>query len=168
MVVGGNQPAGFTNTVYSNPSGGSFQPVNLLEVDIVDLKKQLLSVIARNPGENTVAPRSGIQDLYDYLDTDYGPVEAGVKRVMVVLNNSVGGFDEVSSLFPGGNPISLTDFEARLAQKGVSLLVNTPPGLGALAPGLLQEAAIQNYTFRNPQNLLLDRAAEQVCTEQDP
>jgi len=172
VVAGGRQapqqPGGppYNYTVFGVPGQGSNAHVNLLRTDLMELKQKVQDKLAYTREQNTVPPQNGGVMLKAYLDTYYGTTpEPGVKRVIVVLNNS----DEFENVdFTRGPAVTAQQLRDQLAAKGVSLIVNTHPQLAnRYGPGVLQQAATVNYRDRDPQHMLLDLAAAEVCTSQD-
>jgi endonuclease G len=140
--------------------------MNLQETYLPKLKEEVLARIAHNASENTTKPQNGAFIIDSYLDK-YGAPEANVKRVIVVVNNSA-DFEDDRSV--GGGRITTAALKAKLAAKGVSLIVNTHPRLKSLltGSGVLQSAATQNFQDASPRYMLMDVAAAAVCQEEDP
>jgi len=175
LVAGGRlgQPVGGTPATYYLAGGGllgepaSNQHMSLRgPVALTSLKLEVQPLLASSQQQNTVPPRNGASVLLDYLQRGYGPTpEPGVKRVIVVLNNS-DNFE--NARYASGTPVTKEALQTQLAAKGVSLIVNTPPQLSfGQTPGVLRQAATVNYQDRDPQHMLLDVAAAEVCTSQD-
>lgn len=175
VVAGGKQPINpetgkpFNYTVLGKAVNDKIIHSNLLlDLDLGDLKEKLRSRIAIETKENTAPPYQGGEILAALLDLDkyYGPPEAGVKRVIVVLNNSA-QFDNIVTQ-RAGNAVTAQKLREKLDEKGVSLLVNSPLLSGGSVGGLLQRAAHRNYWEDRIENMLLDKAAELVCKDEDP
>ncbi|MBD2770433.1 hypothetical protein IC235_21315 [Hymenobacter sp. BT664] len=171
VVAGGRQdplPDGtrFNYAVFGAGGEGSNAHANLVLTNLTDLKEKVLAKVARNWDQNTIRPQNGALLLKTYLDTYYGATpEPGVKRVIVVLNNS----DEFDNFdFSHGPVVTAPQLRAQLAAQGVTLLVNTHPQLAnRYGLGVLQQAAAVTYQDADPQHMLLDLAAAAACTPQD-
>ncbi|MBD2767482.1 hypothetical protein IC235_06205 [Hymenobacter sp. BT664] len=171
LVAGGqqsNQSTGEPYNYYLVGAGqaGSNQHANLQQTDLADLKQKVLAKLATKNEQNTIPPQNGAFILRGYLDTYFAAApEPGVKRVVVIVNNS----DEFENFdFTHGPRVTAQQLRAQLQAKGVTLIVNTPPQLAnRFGPGVLQQAAAQNYQDRDPKYMLLDLAAAGACTPQD-
>ncbi|MBD2770457.1 hypothetical protein IC235_21440 [Hymenobacter sp. BT664] len=171
LVAGGqqsNQSTGEPYNYYLVGAGqaGSNQHANLQQTDLADLKRKVAAKLAIEQGQNLIPPQNGAFILRSYLDTYYGAApEPGVKRVIVVLNNS----DEFENFDVTHGPVvTATQLRDQLQTKGVTLIVNTHPQLAnRFGPGVLQQAAAQKYQDRDPKYMLLDLAAAAACTPQD-
>jgi len=180
LVVGGRQaqaPAGRPYNYFLIGAGGPDAPasnahLNLRGTDLTSLREDVLARVAGRPGQNTAPPQNGAAILQHYLQTGYGTTpEPGVKRVVVVLNNSDAFDDPLYNLANGRPRVTAEVLQAQLQATGVTLLVNSPPQLNPpyslSLRGPLRATAAQNYQDRDPKYLLLDLAAATACSAQD-
>ncbi|MBD2770318.1 hypothetical protein IC235_20720 [Hymenobacter sp. BT664] len=176
VVAGGQQSVRPAGTPYSYDVVGappaSNAHLNLGQTDLLQLKDAVLSKLAYTAWQNTVQPQNGAVILQDYLQRRYGAEpEPGVKRVVVVLNNS-DDFDDALFNVPTSRPrVTPQALQAQLQASGVTLVVNNPPQLNRPyslgVPGPLRATATLNYQDRDPKYMLLDLAAAGACTPQD-